>query len=273
MRYLDVQLRTLAPGNLLFAIQSGVGLAEKIGANLRFVNNDLISNASLDELCAGKYSKVQELEFMNFCSKLGIDTNRFTLTNKSFWNIRKKRKLNGVFRSVQHENGIHQRIRIKKNTKTLIGSFINPNNFGKSEPIIPSCTIRHRGLAIHVRGGDYLTGMKGVYNLCDVNYYRRIIDNAGYSDSQIHFFTNDPSYAKFIKSKIGLTKASINCGDEIDDLFTMAEFESIAITNSSYSWWSAHIGSAIQIFAPNRWRNDQFNTADLIMPSWNVIDV
>lgn len=124
-------------------------------------------------------------------------------------------------------------------------------------------------VAIHVRGGDYLTesGFPGWGSVCDKEYYAKAIARIeSIVDDPVYFiFSNDYDHARRVVPESPSGKmVFVDVEDFKEDagfhLFLMSSCKHNIIANSTYSWWGAFLGmkDGRIVVAPGRW--EKFNT-------------
>lgn len=128
-------------------------------------------------------------------------------------------------------------------------------------------------VGIHIRRGDYVTN-KGFGGICDLDYYKRAIEQVGIEGKVFFIFSNDIQWCKEnIQPLLGNAKVEYvteNKGKESHwDMFLMTYSKSLIIANSSFSWWGAVLNrneNAV-VVAPKKW-NNYFDEVDIYRDSW-----
>ncbi|OYW53579.1 MAG: hypothetical protein B7Y80_14385 [Hyphomicrobium sp. 32-62-53] len=116
-------------------------------------------------------------------------------------------------------------------------------------------------VAIHVRRGDYVSNpaASGRHLVCDSDWYRRAWDRmqADLGACRAYVFSDEPDWAR---NNLGLTgDVTVVNGAPDDpswvDMARMARCNHFVISNSSYSWWAAHLSEFEQkrVLAPRQW--------------------
>jgi len=187
--------------------------------------------------------------------------------------------------------------RIRKSSKLLFGYFQNYrfadsvkaellNGFKKSElfaDIVPS-SARHE-IAVHMRYGDYAknTTAKQTHGLTATSYYVHAVQLLLESEKnykKIVIYSDEPEHAltEFSKAygKFEIPVVASEFSSEYDDLREMAGSSGIVISNSSFSWWAAWIGSnciGSTVIAPFPWLAKPSAYDEKLIPSnWVVIE-
>lgn len=120
--------------------------------------------------------------------------------------------------------------------------------------IKPVDAINQNKLVLHVRETDYTQ----VNAFLGYSVYKQIIDEAGFSDVII---VTDNSECDTVKRLIAdgctlNTQGTVNTFSVLSDdrsmydFYTLLNSENIAISQSSYSWWAAFLGSHKNVFFP-----------------------
>lgn len=135
-------------------------------------------------------------------------------------------------------------------------------------------------IAIHMRFGDYLNNPRhrNFHGVTSVKYY---LEAAEYfldkmPDAEVVIISDEPAIAKsefcshFHKRAIPVTV--IQGKTDFEDLATLTHSSAIVISNSTFSWWGAWIGSRFsnaQVIAPYPWFADPTNQPTHLLPeSW-----
>ena len=107
-------------------------------------------------------------------------------------------------------------------------------------------------VAVHVRRRDYAH-----MGLCTESYYCAAIDHLrqAHPDAELFVFTDEPNFVRHWMGLRGLQFNLVSSGDDLGDLYLMAQCRHFVIANSSYSWWAAYWGEARggSIFCPREW--------------------
>ena len=132
-----------------------------------------------------------------------------------------------------------------------------------------------RAVAVHVRRGDYLSGVHAAHHgVCDLGYYRRAFEHVRHRMSGARFFvfSDDPEWVRSRPDVFG--DADLVChngaGSAFQDLRLMSLCRGHVIANSSFSWWSAWLSSADDklVVAPARWFAGSEPTPTLMPSEW-----
>lgn len=137
--------------------------------------------------------------------------------------------------------------------------------------------------SVHIRRGDYLADKNylGKFYKCPVEYFKRSMDLLRDQFSNIHFyiFSDDIEWAKnafndnpsflFVENK-GYLK-------DHEEIMLMSLCNHHVISNSTYSWWGAWLGSYSSklVLTPCKWFSDRIlhsQSSDLIPSNWLKIE-
>lgn len=120
---------------------------------------------------------------------------------------------------------------------------------------------------IHVRRGDYVN--LGI--TLPINYYMNIIDHMREDSTieRIWVFTNDTDWCKEHFADLNVVNTGFK---DYEDMALMSTADSIAISNSTFSWWSAFMSDKSTVYAPSEWLISE--VPDSFYPSnWNVVPI
>ena len=132
-------------------------------------------------------------------------------------------------------------------------------------------------VAVHVRRGDYVSDPQTAATLrpCGVEYYRWAFENmaAAAAGTRYFVFSDDPDWARQNVHPPGeTTYVSHNTGrQDHEDFRLMKHCRHFIIANSSFSWWAAWLGEALDkhVIAPRPWfATPHGSEADLVPLSW-----
>jgi hypothetical protein len=119
---------------------------------------------------------------------------------------------------------------------------------------------RPNALCVHVRRQDYLRAEGAHLGFVGVDYFRRAVRELADRVPQAHFlvFSDEPDWCRqnlalehphtFVDYRPGLAEAA-------GMLMVMSRCRHFIISNSTYSWWAAWLGSAADkiVIAPSGW--------------------
>ena len=138
---------------------------------------------------------------------------------------------------------------------------------------ITSC----ESVSLHIRRGDFVSDShtNQVHGTCDLDYYRRCVENFTPTVKHPHFFifSDEPQWARDnLKLPFSTTLVDHNGVDKnYEDMRLMSQCKHHIIANSSFSWWGAWLNPIEDklVFAPKRWfTKDNRNLHDLIPNQW-----
>ena len=187
--------------------------------------------------------------------------------------------------------------RIRKSSKLLIGYFQNCrfadavkaellSEFKKSElfaAVIPKTPKDE--IAVHMRYGDYAKNIttKQAHGLTATSYYVHAVQLLLKSEKnykKIVIYSDEPKHAlaEFAEAfgKFEIPVVASEFSSEYEDLREMASSSGIVISNSSFSWWAAWIGSnciGSTVIAPFPWLASPSTYDEKLIPiNWVVIE-
>lgn len=130
-------------------------------------------------------------------------------------------------------------------------------------------------VSLHVRRGDYITNPTSnkLYTCCSPTYYNNALKRIkkNYPEAKFFIFSDDPDWAE---SNLSIANSKIvrcnNADKNYADLRLMSLCKHNIIANSTFSWWGAWLNQNADkiVIAPQKWFNDDKNTADLIPENW-----
>ena len=187
------------------------------------------------------------------------------------WDIREGTWLRGYFQSPLYFVGWEREIRRWYQPPSITVSRVNATL--STLPDDPS-----NMLAVHVRLGDYFHvrssyGLSGMGWTLPPAFYERALSRFP-KKVPIALFSDEPEVASAFlpREPSRVSKGS----DHALDLFAMASFKRMIISNSSFSWWAAWLNSQPdkEIVAPEfhiGWRQRHWYPADIRMEPWTYV--
>lgn len=186
--------------------------------------------------------------------------------------------------------------RVSKTTKILLGYFQrldyvdsvaaeliqairHSSQFGNL-----ATTVSTNDIAVHIRFGDYFTSpeTKRFHGLTAMSYYVDGVNHLLTVDSfdRVVIYSDDPikAYSDFTQafgSREIPVVLSARAG-EIKELASMSSSKGLVISNSTFSWWAAWIGTQLHechVVAPRPWFARPSAADDnLLSNRWTVLD-
>ena len=139
-------------------------------------------------------------------------------------------------------------------------------------------------IAVHIRYGDFLTNArtKHFHGLSAMSYYVqsvKILQSTHRYDG-IFVYSDNPQRAYLdFSHAFGSSETPIimvESSSVYEDLAGMASSKGLVISNSSFSWWAAWIGSQLHecnVVAPRPWFANPTAADDNLLPNkWTVLD-
>jgi hypothetical protein len=135
-------------------------------------------------------------------------------------------------------------------------------------------------VSVHIRRGDYVTNAKAnkVHGFVGLPYYEEALMRIKREvvDPYFFVFSDDPSWAKTYLALHGnVTFVEHNVGaDAYEDMRLMSLCKYHVMANSTFSWWGAWLGRAMEkrVYYPANWfATNQHNTASLCPATWTCL--
>jgi hypothetical protein len=176
--------------------------------------------------------------------------------------------VSGYWQNPRYFKGFEHEIRALFQLPTSLSAA--PGSFLRSKPKV----------AIHMRRGDYVTdpSAQSVHLVCDEAWYQEAWRAMlGWQpDAHAYVFSDDPDWARAcLGEQSNLTYMPFSqVAHPAADLALMSQCDHFVISNSSYSWWAAWLGTSAgkKVIAPREWFRGR-STADLgVCPSdWTLL--
>jgi len=126
-----------------------------------------------------------------------------------------------------------------------------------------------RPTALHVRHRDYRH-----HGLCSPRYYvdalRWLAARRGPLD--LFVWTDEPNATAHWLREAGIAARMVSSGDDLADLWLMAQCRHHVISNSSYSWWGAMLANSRDVIAPRPWSLLHRPSATLLPAHWRAVE-
>lgn len=129
-------------------------------------------------------------------------------------------------------------------------------------------------LGVHIRRSDYLDPKNSSIGALSNQYFMAAIDaSLDTSIDEIWFFSEDPSEVPpELTGRWGLPSRLIVPGvDPLESLLLMSQCERLVISNSTFSWWAAMLGSVSTVTAPETWFRNLDEPIDILPEHWRTI--
>ena len=250
-------------GNQLFQISAGFAHAKK-------VQTDYAINYKIGSILNGQghpHVRYKDNIYKNIPE---TDDNFFSLYREPKFSYTPIPEANnlcliGYFQSKKYFHGYEEEI------KSL---FEFPNSLSK-KILNKFNKIKKKKVGIHFRLGDYREEItKEVFH--NINYSLYLHEAIKYFGDEYEFiiFSDD---LNSLKREVNL-KDFINLenNNEIEDLYSLSQCDSVIISNSSFSWWGAFLGKKKEkVFCPDKWygKRGPKDSQDLYEDSWTKISV
>ena len=138
-------------------------------------------------------------------------------------------------------------------------------------------------IAVHIRFGDYLNDLetKKFHGLSAMSYYVNAVNHlqSVHNYDQIVIYSDDVSkaYSDFTEA-FGPSKIPViakESSSELEDLADMSSSKGLVISNSTFSWWAAWIGTQLHgcnVVAPRPWFANPTAADDNLLPDeWTIL--
>lgn len=128
--------------------------------------------------------------------------------------------------------------------------------------------IKKKKLGIHIRRGDY-SNYTNIFNILDRNYYSKALSYFNKDEYDIILCSDNKTNIKELyEIENFYTLKGVN---ELIDFYLLSQCDSIIMSNSSFSWWSAYLGKAKEtVICPAIWfvRDGPKDWQDIYLDNW-----
>lgn len=136
-----------------------------------------------------------------------------------------------------------------------------------------SSILQSNSVSIHIRRGDYLLPQNTIYNVCDIDYYKRAIKYMkSVMENPVFFvFSDDISWVRENLDDTNMFYVDYNTGrNSFIDMFLMSNCKSSIIANSSFSYWGAINGlEKKHVIYPLNWKiKTTLERPDIFKKTW-----
>lgn len=212
--------------------------------------------------------------FRNLKKKLNIKSSNYVIENANQEMIAFNKELDNSYMDGYWQNWNY--FDEYKDDLNKLFTFKNINCY-KFEKL--KCLITEKNSAIiHIRRGDYIdrTNQNIFYQLNLSYFYEGMnLIKQRCKDVIFYVFSDDIDFAKiFFNYDNNIVFIDLNRGsDSFKDMYLMSLSKNIIISNSTFSWWSAWLGSEKKknIIAPKLWFKQKKNAHQYYMPNWHII--
>ena len=149
--------------------------------------------------------------------------------------------------------------------------------FEAKEKIKKQLSSIKKKVGVHIRLGDYLNKEHdGIFH--KINYPAYLEKAMSYFDADHKFLIFSDDFES-LKKLIDLKKfINLNTSNEVEDMYSLSQCDSVIMSNSSFSWWGTWLGKKKEkIISPDQWfgpriqkdYEDRFNKKWIIISSKN----
>jgi hypothetical protein len=188
-------------------------------------------------------------------------------TNENFFSLYREPKFSyiGYFQSKKYFHGYEEEV------KSL---FEFPNSLSK-KVLNKFKKIKKKKVGIHFRLGDYREKVtEGVFHNIDYSLYLQEATKYFGNEYEFIIFSDD---LNSLKREVNLQDfINLENDNEIEDLYSLSQCDSVIISNSSFSWWGAFLGKKKEmVISPDKWFGPKGPqcSKDLYEDSWMKLSV
>jgi hypothetical protein len=132
---------------------------------------------------------------------------------------------------------------------------------------------KEKPIAIHIRRGDFLRPENRSLGVLSKEYFTKILRLN--PDRSVWIFSDSTLENLTEFTKLGAVTRIVLPplhSDPIDSLLLMSRADTLAISNSTFSWWAGALSSPNSlIYAPEKWFERRSDPIDLIPTNWHRI--
>ena len=172
------------------------------------------------------------------------------------------RPISGYYQTWRYFDALQNRPKLSYERLSNPSSWLNENieKIHESDPFV-----------VHVRRGDYQLSKNKEIGCLSLDYFKYVCENYA-GKKEIWIFSDSPKIVheefRYFGSKIHFLVPPAN-SDPVESMILMSNTNSIAISNSTFSWWAAKLASSdTKVFAPQKWFQGRPDPIDLIPNSW-----
>ena len=173
-------------------------------------------------------------------------------------------ELRGYYQSYKYFQNVSRNFQVSNwSLKNESNSFLKIKNLLSNTPFI----------ALHVRGGDYLTKTQS-YHTLESSYYLDSLKEMRYwlNHFAVCVFSDDTEHAKKVLKNIpGLMFIDQTGLRASEAMLLMSEADGIITANSTFSYWAAMINASNHIIAPKLWYAKKLVDVDLYPLEWTIV--
>lgn len=133
-----------------------------------------------------------------------------------------------------------------------------------------------RPIVVHVRRGDYNDPINRGIGLLDEDYFlesiKRLGDLPALKNSPIWLFSDDVEQVTTefptLASKVDFWAHPPRDSSSAESMVVMSKAAGMVMSNSTFSWWAATLGSVPMVVAPEKWFRLQEDPKGLMPSSW-----
>ena len=284
-------------GNQLFMLSAGIFLSEKYKRKICF---DISNLARIARLHPGHNILTLGLlgEFQVKDTSESFGKNRIRHLYLKFRNYLSTRILSRLPRSTTlqvSEIGFYDFDLLPPYSRKIVGYFQTWKYYSEIEGKLNLGRLIHREhsewyrtqkkvleqgtvAAFHMRRGDYSLSINRSNGILSLEYFESIMNLIPYN-VDFWIFTDEPTSVRGELFKLRSNHRKIYVleppvdSDPIESMLLMSHASYIAISNSTFSWWSAALANnETQIFAPSKWFEGRRDPLELIPENWIKIE-
>lgn len=261
-------------GNQLFQLANGIALAIKQEKEIVFEMTDLKRKFALGVLGLSQ----------NIIYKVELADNQSTLYFHQINSF--DSSCDKIVSTLYESTFTYQKLEIPSSNSRVVGYFQSHKYFAEVSTLVKNflnnflnqnfadVNVKDSETIVHVRLGDYFTdeNTRNYHGLLEENYFLEAFKY--FAGNRLVIVTESKSELAEAYPNLNNLASEVISDTPMRDFARLSRAKQLAISNSSFSWWSAYISKA-SVVAPKQWFSPKVlgknSTKDLFPDEWTLI--